>query len=164
LALERTFDASVQADVVPPQSAPSAVQLDWFSINGGGVTEAGSTNYRVGCSIAQSVAGAAASPSYSVGLGFWYGVGGAAPGTCQVVNTGDINGATGITSSDIIYLVNFVFKGGPAPLPCAAAGDVNCSEHVSSADIIYLVNYVFKAGALPCDVCTLIASGDWTCP
>ena len=66
--------------------------------------------------------------------------------------------------TDIIWLVNFVFKGGPPPLPCEAAGDVNCSLSSTSADIIYLVNHVFKGGPLPCDACVLIASGGWTCP
>jgi len=85
---------------------------------------------------------------------------------CNVVvvaNTGDVNTDGSITSADIIYLVNYVFKGGAPPMPCEAAGDVNCNGSVTSADIIYLVSYVFKGGAAPCDVCTLIP-GTWTCP
>lgn len=80
-----------------------------------------------------------------------------------VANTGDVNVSGSITSSDIIGLVNYVFKGGATPSPCAAAGDVNCSGAITSADLIGLVNYVFKAGTPPCDVCTLIP-GLWTCP
>jgi len=85
---------------------------------------------------------------------------------CNVVvidNTGDVNVDGVITSADIIALVNYVFKGGPAPLPCEASGDVNCNGSVTSADIIYLVGYVFKGGAAPCDVCSMIP-GTWTCP
>lgn len=83
---------------------------------------------------------------------------------CPVAMTGDVNANGGVSSSDIIYLVNFVFKAGPAPLPCPAVGDVNCTGGVvGSADIIYLVNNVFKAGAPACDVCTLIP-GTWSCP
>ena len=62
-----------------------------------------------------------------------------------------------------IYLVNFTFKGGSAPLPCEASGDVNCSGSVTSADIIYMVQHVFKSGPAPCDICTLIPE-TWTCP
>lgn len=80
-----------------------------------------------------------------------------------VAKTGDVNVSGSITSSDIIVLVNYVFKGGATPSPCAAAGDVNCSGAITSADLIGLVNYVFKAGTPPCDVCTLIP-GLWTCP
>jgi len=82
---------------------------------------------------------------------------------CPVAITGDVNDDRVITSADIIYLVNHVFKGGPAPLPCPAAGDVNCDGVITSADIIYLVGYVFKGGAPPCEVCDLIPA-TWTCP
>jgi hypothetical protein len=66
---------------------------------------------------------------------------------------GDVNVSGALTSADIIYLVNFVFKGDVAPLPCTANGDVNCSGAVTSADIIYLVNHVFKGQPGPCDIC-----------
>jgi hypothetical protein len=82
---------------------------------------------------------------------------------CQIVMTGDVNLSSTITSADIIAVVNYVFKSGAEPLPCAAAGDVNCNGTVTSADIIYLVGYVFKSGPLPCDVCTLVP-GTWSCP
>lgn len=62
---------------------------------------------------------------------------------------GDVNNSGVITSADIIYLVNFVFKGGPPPLPVPSEGDVNCSSTITSADIIFLVNYVFKGGPVP---------------
>jgi hypothetical protein len=77
---------------------------------------------------------------------------------CPVALTGDVNVSGNITSADIIGLVNFVFKGGNAPLPCTASGDVNCSGTVTSADIIGLVNFVFKGGSPPCDACTKLNS------
>jgi hypothetical protein len=82
---------------------------------------------------------------------------------CTVAITGDVNESGTLTSADIIFEVNFVFKGGATPQPCQAAGDVNCNGSVTSADIIYLVNHVFKGGDAPCDVCTLIPA-TWTCP
>jgi hypothetical protein len=63
---------------------------------------------------------------------------------------GDANSSGAITAADIIYLVGYVFKGGPAPVPVTTAGDVNCSGAVTAADIIYLVGYVFKGGPPPC--------------
>jgi hypothetical protein len=77
--------------------------------------------------------------------------------------TGDVNVSGAITAADIIYLVGYVFKSGPAPVPCAAAGDANCDAAATAADIIYLVIHVFKGGPMPCDVCALIP-GVWTCP
>lgn len=82
---------------------------------------------------------------------------------CLVVNTGDVDTTGAITSADIIALVNYVFKSGAPPKPCAGAGDVNCSGEVTSADIIYMVNHVFKSGPEPCNVCALIPD-TWTCP
>jgi hypothetical protein len=74
---------------------------------------------------------------------------------CPVNMTGDVNLNGAITSSDVIYLVNYVFKGGPDPQPIVLAGNVDCNGAVTAADIIYLVNFVFKSGAGPCDACTV---------
>ena len=84
-------------------------------------------------------------------------------GGCLVLITGDVNVSGAVTSADIIVMVNHVFKGGPAPLPCAAAGDANCTGNLTSSDIITLVNFVFKGGPAPCDVCTIIPA-QWSCP
>jgi hypothetical protein len=77
--------------------------------------------------------------------------------------TGDLNGSSTLTSSDVILLVNYVFKGGAAPSPCPAVGDCNCNGTVTSGDIITLVNHVFKGGPAPCNVCTAPGLG-WSCP
>lgn len=61
---------------------------------------------------------------------------------------GDANGDRVITSADVIRLVNYVFKSGPAPIPIEA-GDVDCSTAITAADIIGLVNYIFKSGFPP---------------
>ena len=87
------------------------------------------------------------------------------PINCLVLTTGDVNLTGEITSGDIIYMVNYIFKASPnTPMPCDAAGDVNCSGDLTSADIIALVNHVFKGGPAPCNICPLIADGQWTCP
>ena len=62
---------------------------------------------------------------------------------------GDVNSDSSLTSADIIYMVNFVFKGGPPPQPVLEWGDVNCDDVNTSADIIYLVNHIFKGGPAP---------------
>lgn len=78
--------------------------------------------------------------------------------------TGDVNADFVITSSDIIYLVNYTFKGKAEPTPCVALGDPNCSGTINSADIIYIVRFVFKGGPPPCESCDLVTEGVWTCP
>jgi hypothetical protein len=75
------------------------------------------------------------------------------PTECLIALPGDVNEDGAVTASDVIVLVNYVFKGGPDPEPCAANGDVNCDGSVTAADIIHMVNYVFKGGPPPCDIC-----------
>jgi hypothetical protein len=61
---------------------------------------------------------------------------------------GDLNGDTVINSADVVYLINYLFKGGPAPDPLWV-GDVNCDGIINSADVVYLINYLFKGGPPP---------------
>ena len=61
---------------------------------------------------------------------------------------GDANGDGKVTVSDAIYLVNYLFKGGPAPVPLES-GDANCDGQVLVADVVYIINYLFKGGPVP---------------
>lgn len=61
---------------------------------------------------------------------------------------GDVNHDGVVTASDILLLVNYVFKSGPAPDP-VSAGDANGIPPITSGDIVYLVAYVFKSGPPP---------------
>lgn len=62
---------------------------------------------------------------------------------------GDLNFDGSANLTDLIWLVNYVFKGGPAPDPELWIGDVTADCKVNLADIIYLVNYIFKGGPAP---------------
>ena len=86
--------------------------------------------------------------AFSIGTGLGYDIANVAfdvfaSVACLITLPGDVNLSGTLTSADIIYLVNHVFKGQQAPQPCAANGDVNCSGNVTSADIIHMVNHVF---------------------
>ena len=61
---------------------------------------------------------------------------------------GDANGDGKVTVSDAIYLINYLFKGGPAPVPLES-GDANCDGQVTVADVIFIINYLFKGGPVP---------------
>ncbi|MCX6828617.1 MAG: hypothetical protein NT002_04975 [candidate division Zixibacteria bacterium] len=58
---------------------------------------------------------------------------------------GDVNGSETVNIQDITYLINFLYKGGPAPF--CALGDVNNSGIVNIQDITYLINFLYKDGA-----------------
>jgi choice-of-anchor B domain-containing protein len=85
------------------------------------------------------------------------------PPSCPIGLTGDVDSGGDVSAADIIYLVDYVFKGAAAPVPCVAVGDANCNGTVNAQDVIFLVNYVFRGGPGPCNVCTLVP-GTWTCP
>jgi len=69
----------------------------------------------------------------------------------KVFMFGDANADGDITVLDIIYLINYLFKKGPAPIPLAT-GDVNCDHKVNIVDAVYLINYLFKdGGSLACN-------------
>jgi len=61
---------------------------------------------------------------------------------------GDANGDTIVNSSDVVYLINFLFKAGPAP-NVYEAGDANGDAVLNSADVVHLINYLFKEGPAP---------------
>lgn len=61
---------------------------------------------------------------------------------------GDANGDGLVNLSDAIYILNYLFKGGPAPDPMEA-GDANGSGNVDLSDAIYILNYLFKGGDPP---------------
>lgn len=63
---------------------------------------------------------------------------------------GDVNADAVIDLGDAVYLLNYLFKGGSAPLPSLAIGDLNCDDMVDLGDAIYLLNYLFKGGPEPC--------------
>jgi hypothetical protein len=65
---------------------------------------------------------------------------------------GDVNGDGKVTVTDVIYLINYLFKGGPPPIPLKA-GDVNCDGKETVSDVVYLINYLFKGGLKPCQDC-----------
>ncbi len=62
---------------------------------------------------------------------------------------GDANFDDDVNVADAVFLINYIFNGGPAP-NLIEAGDANCDFSTNVADAVYLVNYVFKGGPEPC--------------
>ncbi|MFW9842767.1 MAG: M6 family metalloprotease domain-containing protein, partial [Candidatus Thorarchaeota archaeon] len=72
------------------------------------------------------------------------GIGDACQFTC-----GDATGDETVNVSDAVHVINYVFKGGPAPDPLES-GDANCDDSVNVSDAVHVINYVFKGGPEPC--------------
>lgn len=61
---------------------------------------------------------------------------------------GDCNDDGIIDIGDAIYVINYLYKAGPAPDP-PQAGDANCDSGCELADVVFLINYLFKNGPPP---------------
>jgi len=61
---------------------------------------------------------------------------------------GDANGDGFVNGSDVVYLINYLFIGGPPPAPLPA-GDANDDGFVNISDVVYLINYLFQGGPPP---------------
>jgi hypothetical protein len=61
---------------------------------------------------------------------------------------GDVNSDDVVDVGDVVYLINYVFYGGPPPKHMPA-GDVDCSGEIDISEIVFLINYVFYEGPEP---------------
>ncbi|MFH1701584.1 MAG: dockerin type I repeat-containing protein [Candidatus Zixiibacteriota bacterium] len=63
---------------------------------------------------------------------------------------GDANNDGRVNISDAVFLINHIFRGGPAPEPIQA-GNVNCDESVNISDAVWMINHIFRGGSGPCE-------------
>ncbi len=110
---------------------------------------ASSANYGATVTVGQVSSGECSSSNFGVNQGFWLIIsgGGGGGGCCDTPGDASDDGVVNV--GDAVYLVTYIFKGGPAP-PCMAEGDANCDLTVNVGDAVYVINYVFKGGPAPC--------------
>ncbi len=68
----------------------------------------------------------------------------------QVYAEGDYNADAAADVLDLIYLIDFISKGGPAPAGGVQRADANCDNTVNVADIVFYMNFLFGAAGSPC--------------
>ena len=109
--------------------------LDGF----GGESE--SNNYRIPVNSGgqPSAIGLSESDNYGLEAGFVH---------ASSVNRGDVNSDGVINGSDIVFLLNYLYRGGDEPCPIEA-GDVNSDGVVNGSDIVFLLNYLYRGGPSP---------------
>ncbi len=65
---------------------------------------------------------------------------------------GDADSSLDVTISDVVFLVNYIFGGGPAPSPIDV-GDTNCDGKFNISDAVHMINFIFSGGVAPCAGC-----------
>jgi hypothetical protein len=65
---------------------------------------------------------------------------------------GDARGDEAVNIGDAVHLINYIFKGGPAPDPLCV-GDADGDDAVNIGDAVYIINYIFKGGPAPVEGC-----------
>jgi hypothetical protein len=64
----------------------------------------------------------------------------------------DNNGVVNI--ADVVFLIAYIFGGGPHPIPITLLGDVDCNGFVNISDAVYLIAWIFGGGPAPCNPCS----------
>ncbi|MGB8657299.1 MAG: dockerin type I domain-containing protein [Candidatus Zixiibacteriota bacterium] len=62
---------------------------------------------------------------------------------------GDANSDGVINAGDVVYLVSYLYRRGPAPVPLEG-GDVTRDGIVNAGDVVFLVTYLYRGGPPPC--------------
>ena len=126
--------------------------------NGGGAGSA--TNLQLDGTAGQAVTGDGSSASFHVSGGFWPGTAWGPVTCCVPPMRGNVDNDTldVIDISDLVYLVDYMFTGGPAP-ECWEEANVDGSapatppddgpDDVDISDLVYLVDYMFTGGPAP---------------
>lgn len=140
-----------QSGPVYAATSSAGERIGWHVISSGGINDGGSAELHLGGTAVQTAVGTSASDNYMLFHGFWQTAGGVAPCDC---NPGDPNADAATNVGDAVYLINFIFKSGPAPTPYTiCSGDANGDCAVNVGDAVYQINYIFKSGPAPvtCD-------------
>jgi hypothetical protein len=117
-------------------------QIKWQVLSTGG-TKGNSSSYQIGNAVSQTAIGCGGSSSHQLCQGFLvgsYGGGGFV--------RGDATGDGVIDAGDVVYMINYLYRGGYPPDPLEA-GDTTCDGNVDAGDVVYLVNYLYRNGPAP---------------
>ncbi|MBD3218451.1 MAG: S8 family serine peptidase [candidate division Zixibacteria bacterium] len=65
------------------------------------------------------------------------------------ISRGEVNNDYIVNISDAVVIINYVFIGGPPPIPYLHLGDTNCDGAVNVSDAVWILNYVEASGPPP---------------
>ncbi len=121
----------------------AAKKIDWEVVASGGNESGTSSGYQISGTVGQAAVGFGTSGSYQIGSGFWQPTDSTA---CSLCGDADASGLFSI--SDAVFLITYIFGGGPAPYPLCR-GDADGNDLISISDAVYLIDYIFDGGPAP---------------
>jgi hypothetical protein len=136
---------AVENEKVLPQPTPALQKPINYILVADVLDGFGGVKYGGGCDLSyfaggqSSPIGPGSSTNYRLYAGFIYPT---------VVLCGDVNKSGIVELGDLVYLISFIYRGGPAPDPFQA-GDVTCDGNVQLGDVVYLITYLYKGGPPP---------------
>lgn len=135
-----------------PQASSSSVnageQIKWQVVANGGGT-ASSVSFENLSTVGQTATGEISSANYKIIQGFIQNFG-PPPPSCV---SGDADGSGGVDIDDVVYLIAYIFSGGPPPTPDLCCGDADGLGGIDIDDVVYLIAYIFSGGPPPVDIC-----------
>lgn len=119
-------------------------QIYWQVVSSGG--QPGTAGeYGLNGTIGQTAVGIGNEGDNTILHGFWHNF----TMICDC-EPGEADGDIPISILDVVYIINYKYKGGPDPIPyalCNADPDANCDINI--LDVVYIINYKYKQGPLP---------------
>ncbi len=121
----------------------SGYTIEWDNFNNG-IQPESSDVYTVKSSLGQSITGDMQGGGYVLTGGFWAGF--------TYFLAGDVTNDGVVDLGDVVYLINYLFRGGSPP-QIWATGDLNCDGVIDVGDVVFLINYLYRDGPAPplCD-------------
>lgn len=124
-------------------NGPAGYSISRYVITSGGTANQTSESYYLSNLTGLPITGAGSSDNYATTPSFWPPFG----WTCCNL-PGDANNDGEVNVGDVVYIINYVFKGGSPP-SCMDEGDANADCGVNVGDGVYLIAYIFKGGPPP---------------
>ncbi len=110
-------------------------KIRWKVLGGGGATATFSNGMTLAGTAVQTAVGDVQTPTYTIAQGFWN----KAIAPCR---RGDADGNGSSSISDAVYIINYIFVDGPAPIS-ACGGDGDGNGYVNISDAVWLIRYIF---------------------
>lgn len=109
--------------------------IKWQVVSTGGTQSTYTDGKHLLGTVVQTAIGTVSSSNYRVYQGFWQEF-----TSCRA---GDADGSGNANISDAVYIINFIFLGGPEPVT-ACGGDADGNGVVSVSDAVWLIKYIFQ--------------------